>query len=169
MSSTGMLDVPLFTQLLTILYTAAWIKHSCRSLESTCKCTLAGKNILLFFFFFKAERKINYFQLFHSRDKHLLCITVVICRLGYASISWSGTWEVVGWVLQTHSHLNCPFTRLFAKAVFWDPIKLSPNLLVPEQLSLSNISNPYCLFFKRIFHVTLNLYGRMVNFFKNFC
>ena len=129
-----------------ILYTAASIKYFCRGLENTWNCTLAGKNILVFSS--KSREKINYSQLFHSRDKHLLCVKAVICRLGFASISWSGGWEVVGWVLQTHSRPNCPFTRLFAEAVFWDPIKLSPNILVPGHSSLSNISDPSCLVFK---------------------
>ena len=51
-------------------------------------------------------------------------------------------------MLQTHSRPNCPFTRMFAKAVSWDPFKLSPNILVPGHSSLSNISDPSCLFFK---------------------
>lgn len=54
---------------------------------------------------------------------------------------------MVGRVLQTHSHPNCPFTRLFVGAVFCDALKLSPNcLLVPVHSSLSNTFYPYCLF-----------------------
>lgn len=79
----------LFTQLLTILYTAASIKHFCTGLESTCNCTLAGKIyiVVIGFFLSKSREKINSFQLFHSRDKHLLYIKTVICRLRFASIS----------------------------------------------------------------------------------
>lgn len=57
--------MPLFTQLLTILYTAASIRHLCTDLESTCNCTLAGKIYIVFFSLsLKSERKLIPFSCF---------------------------------------------------------------------------------------------------------
>lgn len=52
-------------------------------------------------------------------------------------------------VLQTHSHPNCPFIKLFVGTVFCDQLKLSPNcLIVSVHSSLSNMFYLYCLFLK---------------------
>lgn len=101
--------------LLTILYTAASIKkHLCRGLDSTCNCTLAGKNILVLFFL-KAERKLILFSCFIPGTT--ICFTSNLQFVGQglsASHDLRG-WEVAGWVLQTCSHPNCPVTGCFLR------------------------------------------------------
>lgn len=159
-------DMPLFIHLLTILYMAASIKHFCRGLESTCNCTSAGKNILAYFFS-KSREKINSFQLFHSRDKHLLCVKSAICRLAFVSNSWSGgrRWQD-GCCKHVHI-LIVLFTRLFVETFLCDPFKLPQNHLVLGCSSLSNISNQYCFFLMnmRIYSVIFHFSRRRVNFF----